>query len=119
MLCVLAVFIPAFFMVGAARALFVPLALAVGFAMVASFLLSSTLVPILAVWFLRRHVKAQQDKEKARPQAAGGFASLQATYARLLDRAVGARWIVLAIYLIVAGLVVFLIGGHIGTEIFP
>src|SRR6202035_4262980 len=48
MLCVLAVFIPAFFMVGAARALFVPLSLAVGFSMVTSFLLSSSLVPILS-----------------------------------------------------------------------
>jgi multidrug efflux pump subunit AcrB len=49
MLCILAVFIPAFFMVGAAKALFVPMALAVGFAMIASYLLSSTLVPVLSV----------------------------------------------------------------------
>ncbi len=47
MLCVLAVFIPSFFMQGAAQALFVPLSLAVGFAMVASYLLSSTFVPVL------------------------------------------------------------------------
>src|SRR5213080_4373672 len=46
MLCVLAVFVPSFFMVGAARALFVPLSLAVGFSMVASYLLASTLVPV-------------------------------------------------------------------------
>src|SRR5437660_11306654 len=38
MLCILAVFIPSFFMEGSARALFVPLSLAVGFAMVASYL---------------------------------------------------------------------------------
>ncbi|MEQ1851537.1 MAG: efflux RND transporter permease subunit, partial [Chthoniobacteraceae bacterium] len=54
MLCVLAVFTPAFFMVGAARALFAPLAMAVGFAMIASYILSSTLVPILSVWLMRR-----------------------------------------------------------------
>ena len=41
MLCVLAVFIPSFFMEGAARALFVPLSLAVGFSMVASYVLAS------------------------------------------------------------------------------
>jgi multidrug efflux pump subunit AcrB len=58
MLCILAVFIPAFFMVGAAKALFVPMALAVGFAMIASFVLSSTLVPILSVWFLRASGRA-------------------------------------------------------------
>ena len=55
MLCVLAVFIPAFFMQGAAKALFTPLALAVGFSMIASFVLSSTLVPVLSVWLLRGH----------------------------------------------------------------
>ena len=42
-------------MTGAGRALFVPLSLAVGFAMVASYLLSSTLVPVLSVWLLRGH----------------------------------------------------------------
>ena len=53
MLCVLAVFIPSFFMQGSAQALFVPLSLAVGFAMISSYLLSSTLVPVLSVWLLR------------------------------------------------------------------
>ena len=48
MLCILAVFIPSFFMQGAARALFVPLSLAVGFAMIACYLLSSTFVPVLS-----------------------------------------------------------------------
>src|SRR6266516_2027294 len=55
MLCVLSVFVPSFFMVGAAKAMFLPLSLAVGFSMIASYLLSSTLVPILSVWVLRRH----------------------------------------------------------------
>src|SRR5204863_7115310 len=53
MLCILAVFLPSFFMQGAAQALFVPLALAVGFSMVTSYLLSSTFVPVLSVWLLR------------------------------------------------------------------
>ncbi|MBU6411467.1 MAG: efflux RND transporter permease subunit, partial [Verrucomicrobia bacterium] len=43
MLCVLAVFVPSFFMVGAAKAMFLPLSLAVGFSMAASYLLSNTL----------------------------------------------------------------------------
>src|SRR5262249_30770494 len=46
MLCLLAVFVPSFFMAGVARQLFVPLSLAVAFAMIASYLLSSTLVPV-------------------------------------------------------------------------
>src|SRR3954466_3033392 len=53
MLCILAVFIPSFFMQGAAQALFVPLSMAVGFAMVSSYLLSSTFVPVLSVWLLK------------------------------------------------------------------
>src|SRR6202030_2302684 len=58
MLCVLAVFIPSFFMQGAAQALFVPLSLAVGFSMIASYVLSSTFVPVMSVWVLRHY---QQD----------------------------------------------------------
>src|SRR2546425_13257105 len=53
MRCLLAVFVPSFFMGGAAKGNFLPLSLAVGFSMVASYLLSSTLVPILSVWILR------------------------------------------------------------------
>ncbi len=54
MLCILAVFIPSFFMQGSAQALFVPLSLAVGFSMITSYLLSSTFVPVMSVWLLRR-----------------------------------------------------------------
>ncbi|HEY1375895.1 MAG TPA: efflux RND transporter permease subunit, partial [Gemmataceae bacterium] len=54
LLCILAVFVPALFMEGALRALFLPLALAVGFAMIASYVLSSTFVPVMSVWLLRR-----------------------------------------------------------------
>src|SRR6059036_3206861 len=53
MLCVLSVFIPSLFMAGVARQLFVPLSLAVGFAMISSYVLSSTLVPVLSTWMLR------------------------------------------------------------------
>ncbi|HXA49082.1 MAG TPA: efflux RND transporter permease subunit, partial [Candidatus Acidoferrum sp.] len=53
MLCILAVFVPSLFMAGVARQLFVPLSLAVGFAMIASYLLSSTLVPVFSTWLMR------------------------------------------------------------------
>src|SRR5438876_2707425 len=62
MLCVLAVFVPSFFMVGAARALFVPLSLAVGFSMLASYLLSSSFVPVLSAWMLGRQHKGNESK---------------------------------------------------------
>jgi Cu/Ag efflux pump CusA len=53
MLCVLSVFVPSFFMVGVGRQLFVPPSLTVGFAMISSYLLSSTLVPVMSTWLIR------------------------------------------------------------------
>jgi multidrug efflux pump subunit AcrB len=54
-LCICIVFIPMFFLTGVARYLFVPLAEAVVFAMLASYLLSRTLVPTLAMYLLKPH----------------------------------------------------------------
>ncbi|MFY0253185.1 efflux RND transporter permease subunit [Chitinophaga sp. 30R24] len=53
LLCILAVFAPSFTMVGVPRAMFMPLSLAIGFSMIASYLLSQTLVPILSNWILK------------------------------------------------------------------
>ena len=52
-LCICIVFVPMFFLTGVARHLFVPLAKAVVFAMLASYLISRTLVPTLVMWFYR------------------------------------------------------------------
>jgi CzcA family heavy metal efflux pump len=54
-LCICIVFVPMFFLTGVARFLFVPLAEAVVFAMLASYLLSRTLVPTLVMYLLRGH----------------------------------------------------------------
>ena len=110
MLCILAVFIPSLFMVGAAKSLFVPLSLAVGFAMVASYILSSTLVPILSVWLLRRHAG---DVGHEKPGA------LQSAYARLVGLCVNLRWLILPAYLALTILIVLVLGRGLGTEIFP
>src|SRR6478752_6697624 len=63
MLCILAVFVSSLFMQGAARALFVPMSLAVGFAMIASYVLSSTLVPVLSVWLLKSQQHSSSQKQ--------------------------------------------------------
>jgi multidrug efflux pump subunit AcrB len=55
LLCICIVFVPMFFLQGVARYLFVPMAEAVVFAMVSSFILSRTLVPTMAKYLLRRH----------------------------------------------------------------
>jgi multidrug efflux pump subunit AcrB len=114
MLCVLAVFVPSFFMEGAARALFLPLSLAVGFAMVASYVLSSTFVPILSVWFLRGHEAAG-----ASTPAESRFARFQRRYATVAERAVRRRWLTVGAYVAASVLVSVLVGGTLGTEIFP
>ena len=53
--CILAVFAPAFTMTGIPGALFLPLALAIGFSMVTSYLMAQTLVPVLANWMMKEH----------------------------------------------------------------
>lgn len=59
LLCILAVFAPAFVMTGIPGALFLPLALAIGCAMLVSFLLSQTFVPIMANWLMKAHAKVK------------------------------------------------------------
>jgi multidrug efflux pump subunit AcrB len=122
MLCVLAVFVPSFFMVGAARAMFLPLSLSVGFAMIASYLLSSTLVPILSVWLLRGHAAAAADtghEGTTVTAPAGRFARFQRGYTRTVERTVRSPWLTVAAYIVVGVLAIGLVGGQLGTEIFP
>ena len=112
MLCVVAVFFPSFFMEGVAQALFVPLALAVGFAMVASYFLASSFVPILSTWLARQEPRAGAHQ-------AGLFERFQSAYERLARVLVRFRWPVLALYVISCGWIIYSIGGGLGTEIFP
>jgi multidrug efflux pump subunit AcrB len=112
MLCILAVFIPAFFMTGAAHNLFVPLALAVGFSMVGSYLLSSTFVPVLSIWMLR------SPNTHHKPQATF-FERLRARYDRFARAVMKRRRVVVLSYLIVSGAIILLVGSSLGTEFFP
>jgi multidrug efflux pump subunit AcrB len=114
MLCILAVFVPSFFMEGAARALFVPLSLAVGFAMVTSYLLSSTFVPVLSVWLLR-HVHPEQGTAAGR----SAFARFRTSYEGILRGMMGLRWLLVGGYAVAAGLVIWLASVWLGTDIFP
>jgi multidrug efflux pump subunit AcrB len=115
MLSILAVFLPSFFMEGAARALFVPLALAVGFSMVTSYVLSSTLVPVLAVWLLRPHAAHHGTAVPGR----FSFARVRALYAKGLEKLLRFRVVLVGAYCAVAALVIWLGGRQLGMEIFP
>jgi multidrug efflux pump subunit AcrB len=123
LLCILSVFIPAFLMAEPVRSLFVPLSLAVGFAMISSYLLSSTVVPVLSVWLLRR-------KDESRPPrrffssfilhpSSFSFARVQAGFGAAVGRLVQWRWVVVPAYVVVCALLLWGLGTRLGTELFP
>ncbi|WP_367159768.1 efflux RND transporter permease subunit [Kozakia baliensis] len=66
-LCICIVFMPMFFLSGVARYLFVPLAEAISFAMLASYFLSRTLIPTLAHYWLRKHDNATTEQPSRNP----------------------------------------------------
>jgi multidrug efflux pump subunit AcrB len=113
MFCILAVFVSSFFMQGAARSLFVPLSLAVGFAMVASYLLSSTLVPVLSVWLLK------EPRHDRNPDAPTTFDRLRDRYHRLLARIVAWRWLLIGSYIVGSLLIIAGAAKFLGRDIFP
>lgn len=108
MLCILAVFVPSFFMTGAAKALFLPLSLAVGFAMIASYLLSSTLVPILSIWWHKEPKTRAESKPASESPLRWLFIPSLTTRHILVPAYLGG--VIFAISIIVP---------FIGTEIFP
>jgi multidrug efflux pump subunit AcrB/multidrug resistance efflux pump len=111
MLCVTAVFLPSFFMEGTARALFVPLSLAVGFAMISSYLLSSTFVPVMAAYLLR--ARAHDDDRS------GGFLATRTAFSAVCRGLVSWRWIVVPTAIAACGILGWLAGRHLDIEIFP
>ena len=56
LLCILAVFAPSIVMVGVPKAMFLPLSLSIGFAMIFSFLAAQTLVPVISNWLLKEEM---------------------------------------------------------------
>jgi multidrug efflux pump subunit AcrB len=108
MLCVCAVFLPSFFMTGVGRALFAPLALAVGLAMVASYLVTSTLVPVLANWFLKPATGAHGET----------LPLIARVYAPLGTLALRLRWILVPLYLVACAFVLYS-ARSFRTELFP
>ncbi|MBA3967814.1 MAG: efflux RND transporter permease subunit, partial [Nitrospirales bacterium] len=109
MLSILAVFLPSFFMSGVAKALFVPLALAVGFAMAASYILSTTLVPVLAVWLLGGHPRAEVREGPPTP----------VWYLNVLKWTLNYKWLVLTGHLLLSMTTVLVLGARLGLDIFP
>ncbi len=125
MLCILSVFIPAFLMAEPVRSLFVPLSLAVAFAMISSYLLSSTLVPVLAVWLLKHPEPVAAGGSPAGrhagepPAATGFFGRVQKMFARIVEWAVHWRWLVVPGYLLTCLVLLCFLFLVLGRELFP
>jgi multidrug efflux pump subunit AcrB len=121
-LCICIVFLPMFFLAGVARFLFVPLAEAVIFAMLASYVLSRTLVPTLAMYLLKAH---KQDAPVARSIFARFhqnferlFERLRSAYSTLLGRLIGLRNYFVPTFLLIC-VCAFALVPFLGEDFFP
>ncbi len=121
-LCICIVFLPMFFLSGVARYLFVPLAEAVVFAMLASYLLSRTLVPTLAMYLLKakEHEDTGSSNFFIRFQQAfeRGFERLRQAYGLLLTMLVRRRSVFIPVFLL-SCLSAFLLAPWLGQDFFP
>jgi len=126
-LAICIVFVPMFFLSGVSRYLFVPLAEAVVFAMLASYLLSRTVVPTMAKYLLKEHT--DEDAEKRRtsrnPFVAFQrgfehyFEKIRFGYLRLLTFAVDNSVAFIVVFLLICVASVGLIAPQLGQDFFP
>ncbi|HEY8959794.1 efflux RND transporter permease subunit [Chitinophaga sp.] len=140
LLCILAVFAPSFTMKGVPRAMFMPLSLAIGFSMIASYLLSQTLVPILANWMLdankfRHHghphvhsndvhktagyIETEIADEKQHAKTISGFDRFKLRFIGWLEGLMKKRKLVIGAYFIGVIGIVALCMSVIGRDILP
>jgi multidrug efflux pump subunit AcrB len=121
-MCICIVFLPMFFLSGVARYLFVPLAEAVIFAMIASYILSRTLVPTLAMYLLkvRKHGGAPSRSVFARFQRGFEriFESIRSAYFSLLAQLVSVRRVFVPGFLVVC-ILAFALVPFLGQDFFP
>jgi len=121
------VFVPMFFLSGVARYLFVPMAEAVVFAMLASYLLSRTLVPTMAKYLLKEHDDAQAETNRVSRNPftrfqllfEAGFERLRSGYLRLLTLCVDHAPVFLILFLAFALVTVGFLTPWLGQDFFP
>ena len=124
MLCICIVFVPMFFLEGVARFLFVPMAEAVMFAMIASYVLSRTLVPTMAKYMLRAHrdqgrtVSSRNSFKVLQRRFEVGFERMRGGYRAALAEALEHRkaFITGAFAIVVAS---FALAPYLGRNFFP
>ena len=121
-LCICIVFLPMFFLGGVSKYLFVPLAEAVVFAMLASYILSRTLVPTLAMYLLKKKDEGSEARRGVLTQLQHrferGFERLRLSYQLLLTTVVHRRKLFIPSFLIIC-LAAFLLIPWLGQNFFP
>jgi multidrug efflux pump subunit AcrB len=139
--CILAVFAPAFTMKGIPGALFLPLALAISFSMITSYMLAQTFVPIMANWLMKNEHEDRshkdgyamddegdqwEQKEQAiknvtekKGQKLKGFDKFRVRYLGWIDAMLANRRIIVSIYVIAALGVAVLLFTLIGRDVLP
>ncbi|MDB6060534.1 MAG: putative cation/multidrug efflux pump [Verrucomicrobiaceae bacterium] len=123
-LCICIVFVPMFFLSGVSRYLFVPLAEAVVFAMLASYILSRTLIPTLAKYLLHKHV-AKEDKEspnalqRFQHRFEESFEKVRGRYSNLLESALRYPRFFLSGFLAIIVVSILLLAPWLGSDFFP
>lgn len=111
LLCILAVFAPAFMMTGIPGSLFMPLALAIGFSMIFSFILSQTFVPVLANWLMKNNENHTHKEDK--------FDGFKNRFVQFLQSIMPKRKPILIASFIIAALSVFLMYNITGKDVLP
>ncbi len=126
LLCILAVFAPSFVMNGVPRAMFLPLSLSIGFAMIVSFIAAQTLVPVISNWLLKeerfqyhhekfhahaglaldaneiKEINKHNKEDKKHPEENDFFQRIKMGLAALLERWMPRRKLITMVYLVLA-----------------
>ncbi|WP_316745976.1 efflux RND transporter permease subunit [Pedobacter gandavensis] len=116
--CILAVLIPSFMMTGIPRDMFMPLSLAVAFAMIASFIASQTFVPILANWLMKPEL-FQHHKISLHRKKLTRFEKFKRRYLILIRGGQQRMVLVIGVYALLVLVMIGISGKQIGTDIMP
>ncbi|MEZ7498542.1 efflux RND transporter permease subunit [Flavobacterium sp. Arc3] len=115
LLCILAVLTPAFIMTGIPKDMFMPLSMAVAFAMVASFIASQTFVPILANWMM----KMKKNEVANTPRKRAFFEKFRVNYSYRMRKWSTKATSLFLLYIFVAVGIVALLLPNVGTDVMP
>ncbi|MES2331275.1 MAG: efflux RND transporter permease subunit [Bacteroidota bacterium] len=144
LLCILAVFAPSFVMTGVPKAMFLPLSLSIGFAMIISFIAAQTLVPVISNWLLKEgmfqkyhhptdqahaglslddreinEVNDHEKQDKIHPEENGFFSRIKVNLGNRLNKWMPRRRLIVSVYLVLSLLAAGICYVVIGKDLLP